>query len=119
MNTVPSAEHHVLCPAVNSHQIVSDYVPTEQAVYIKVIGTFCTEPGGVIFYRINPCPKAGYSVFILLVGIFPCLIRLKTEFQTVSEVFSSYVGSTEEAQRMRIVQELKADTFVTVAIQSG
>ena len=119
MNTVPSAEHHILCPAVNSHQIVSDYIPTKQAVYIEVVGTFCTESGRIILYRINPCPKTGYGIFIILIGIFPRFVWFKTKFQTVSEVFSSYVGSAEKTQRMRVIQELKANTLITVAIQSG
>ena len=116
VKTVPCDKHHVLGTVIHCHEIVRYHIPCKWAFIVKVIIVLCIELAWISFAWENPRPKTLDRCLVFLIGGFPSVISLETELQCIRKW--SHVSRAKQAKCLRVVQELQADTFVSLSVQS-
>ena len=115
VQSVPCGQHHVLRPAVHAHHVVRYQIPGKGRVIPEVVLILIQKLCRVALAALYPLPKAFHRRLVVLVRRRPCLVGLEAEFQRV--VKRVHVARTEQAQRLRVVQKLQADTLVSLSVQ--
>ncbi len=108
--TVPSGKHHIFCSLVNRHEVIRKQIPCTKTVYIEILTCLRLELLRVVLTSYNPTIKPCNGVLLIFGCRCPSCIRGKTELQTVVKL--RHIISREQAQLLRVVQELEAHTRV-------
>ena len=116
VKTVPCDKHHIFGTVIHCHEIVRYHIPCKWAVIVKVIIVLCIELAWISLAWENPRPKTLDRCLVFPIGGFPSVISLETELQGIGKW--SHVSRAKQAKCLRVIQELQADTFVALSVQS-
>ncbi len=115
VNTVPRYQHHIFGTVIHGHEVVRNDIPCERRIIKEIIPVFRKELRWLALAVLNPLPEANHCGLVVRMSVGPLGVGLEAEFQFIIEI--RHRGSTEQAERGRVVQELQTDTFVTLSVE--